>query len=143
MRTLAWSIVVGLTLIGALSQQPAAASNEPSAGRVQVWTVLRRFEVAAIRDYEYNNGGLDVAQRAAILLRLARDPDFQAGNGSCARAAQLLSFMVTGYYEARQRREIAYDWLYFSKRYVIERKACLARFEIEPWRYHVPWWFGR
>ena len=132
-RSTAWA-----TQDGAAVRPPASLQLE-----TDVWGVLHRFETDAIRDYEMHRSTSDVRQRGQILMQVAMIPAFRKLSATCGRAAQLLSFMITGYYEARQRGEIALDWHHFSKPYVAARTACLEKLGYAPGDFRLPWRFGR
>jgi len=142
MSRCAWVVVLGLLLSQAVEAQRSAAATEISDPAAHVWTVLHRFEVAALRDYEHHASNSDVRQRGELLWVLSRSPDFQSLRDTCGAAAQHLSFMVTGYYESRQRHEIALDWHHYAKRYIERRGACIANLRLDPTRFPLPRWFG-
>ena len=124
-----------------LAATSAAAGHAREKDKV-LWSVLRQFEIRALRHYEHNHRNSDVKQLGHLIWNVSRWPEFLSKRESCGSAAELLSFMVTGYYYSNRRLEIAHDWLRYAKPYIRRRNACLAELRLDHSRYPLPWWFG-
>ncbi|MEM1306362.1 MAG: hypothetical protein AAGG99_02460 [Pseudomonadota bacterium] len=138
--TLSCLVLVVCTLC-AVRPSAVLASAKGPADAPGAWTVLRQLELEAIRDYEYHNVSQDVAQRAALLLKISKQIDFRTGTGACSSAARTLSYMITGYVETTRRQDVARDWHYFKRRYLIARAECAKDLDVDVNRYRLPRWF--
>jgi hypothetical protein len=83
------------------------ASARAAQGGLDDWRVLHKFERHALDDYIRHKSTSDVAQRGQLLMTMARSPAFSALGANCRRAAETLSYMVSGYYWSAQRLEVA------------------------------------
>ena len=130
-----------MVLFGGVWSGTAASEVEDSLNRV--WNILHNYETQAIHDYEHHLFSNEIRQRGEELWQVARSKDFLRRRNSCGAAAETLSYMVTGYYDSRVRREIALDWLHYAKNYLEYRSACLNDLKLDESRYPLPFWFGR
>lgn len=138
-------------LVGMAQTQEVAASfatvrisaeSVESDARTKVWDALHGYEKRAIRDYDQHRFGKDVRERGEQLWELSRTREFQDVGANCTKAAETLSYMVIGYYDAARRLSIALDWHYYAKPYRQHRAACLSDLGIDAKRYSLPRWFG-
>ncbi|MEO1693612.1 MAG: hypothetical protein AAFR55_00045 [Pseudomonadota bacterium] len=133
-------VLVVCALCAASPSAVFASANAPGVAP-GAWTVLRQLELEAIRDYEYHNVSPDVAQRAALLLKLSTQTGFRIGTGACGSAARTLSYMITGYVETTRRQDVSRDWHHFKRRYLLARAACAKDLDVDADQYRLPYWF--
>lgn len=130
-----------LLLTSTLAVSASASNNTPPEAAV-VWRSLHELEQRALKDYEFRVRTLAVRRRGDRLFDMSRSPEFRRLGGNCADAAQTLSFMIAGYYEASRRFEVPRSWHHFENRYIERRRSCLAELNIDESEYPLPYWFG-
>ena len=119
------------------------ASARAAQGGLDDWRVLHKFERHALNDYIRHKSTSDVAQRGQLLMTMARSPAFSALGANCRRAAETLSYMVSGYYWSAQRLEVALDWHHYEEPYLEQRAACLKDLGVDERAFPLPYWFTR
>ena len=120
------------------AMHPARANQ---SGGIGTWRILHQLEREALRDYELHISNSDVLQRGQILMNLARSDSFAPTGQSCRRAAEALSYRVSGYYFSAQRLEVAFDWHHYRGHYLERRSACLRDLGLDATTYPLPYWF--
>lgn len=136
-----FALIVMLALLSVWLIEAASAKEEQRP--TGVWSVLRSYELRALRDYSHHVTTPDVRQRAELLWNLAQSPNFMSVRRSCGKAAEVLSYMVTGFFESSHRLEVAYDWHHFAGQYIDRRGACLTELGLNAHDYPLPYWFTR
>lgn len=131
------AVVIALALLLA----PAASQANQSG--LDDWRVLHSFERQALDDYVNHRSTSDVVQRGQLLMTIARSPSFSGLGANCRRAAETLSYMVSGYYWSAQRLEVAADWHHYRRPYMAQRAACLQDLGIDAQAFPLPFWFTR
>lgn len=119
-----------------------SGGDEPASGAAY-WHQLAGHEENALRHYAWRMTGSDVIENGRKLKALARSPEFSKRYTECGRAAQTLSYMVTGQYFSSRRLAISADWHGFAPDYIAQRRACLADLGIDERHHPLPAWFGR